>query len=245
VPDLKHQLWFIRYALFITFAFAVFLFSFSRHFKKYMQLCIATLVLTAGLGIISMIAIMPSNEISTYFVGLILVFIFGYTFFKLRFIWATLVGWLLVIDYEIVALGLGLYPLPMLLNHNYFFLSSNILCMFAGYSIELSARKEFMQARLLAAEKLKVDNSNRVLEKAVRERTEQLVNANEDLKQEIAERIQAEEALKASDEKYRTINESIEEGDFELDLAGNVTFCMIRCQYVGYPLRTAGMNNRD
>jgi PAS domain S-box-containing protein len=247
VPDLKHQLWFIRYALFIPFAFAVFLFSFSRHFKKYMQFCIAAVVIAAGLGIIAMIRIMHFMDVYTYYVGVILVFIFGYTFFKLRFIWASLAGWLLVLAYEIVAVSFIESPLLTILNHNYFFLSSNILCMFAGYSIELSARKEFMQARLLEAEKLKVDNSNRVLEKAVRERTEQLVNANEDLKQEIADKEQAEEALKASEEKYRTIIESIEEGYFELDLAGNVTFCNDSlCSIVGYPREELlGMNNRD
>lgn len=247
VPDVKYQLWFIRYGLFIPFAFAVFLFSFSRHFKKYMQFCVASVVLAAGLGIIAMIRIMHFTDVYTYYVGVILVFIFGYTFFKLRFIWASLVGWLLVISYEIVAVSFVESPLLTVLNHNYFFLSSNILCMFAGYSIELSSRKEFMQARLLAAEKLKVDNSNRLLEKSVRERTEQLVNANQDLKQEIAEREQAEEALKASEEKYRTIIESIEEGYFELDLAGNVTFCNDSlCSIVGYPREDLlGMNNRD
>ncbi len=247
VPDVKYQLWFIRYALFIPFALAVFLFSFSRHFKQYIQFSIATVVLAAGLGIIAMIRIMHFTDVYTYYVGVILVFIFGYTFFKLRFIWASLVGWLLVIAYEIVAVSFIQSPLLTILNHNYFFLSSNILCMFAGYSIELSARKEFMQARLLAAEKLKVDNSNRLLEKAVRERTEQLVNANEDLKQEIAERKQAEEALKASEEKYRSIIESIEEGYFELDLAGNVIFCNDSlCSIVGYAREDLlGMNNRD
>jgi len=111
VPEMKHQLWFIRYVLFIPFTFVVFLFSFSRHFKKYMQLSIAFVVMVAGLGIINMIRIMPFAEMHTYYVGLILVFIFGYTFFKLRFIWATLTGWLLVIAYEIVAIWLMQAPI--------------------------------------------------------------------------------------------------------------------------------------
>ena len=63
VPEMKHQLWFIRFALFIPFTFAVFLFSFSRHFKKYMQLSIAAIVMAGGLGIIAMIRIMPFTEI--------------------------------------------------------------------------------------------------------------------------------------------------------------------------------------
>lgn len=247
IPEMKHQLWFIRYAIFIPFALCFFLFSFSRHFKKYMQLSIAAVIMAAGLGIIAMIRIMPFTEIYSYYVGLILVFIFGYTFFKLRFIWATITGWLLVIAYEIAAIWLIQSPITVLINHNFFFLSSNILCMFASYSIELYSRKDFIQARLLAAEKLKVDNSNRKLEKAVKDRTEQLVNANEDLKEEIVERKHAEEALKASEERYRTIIESIEEGYFELDLSGNLMFFNDSlCNIVGYSREELmGRNNRD
>jgi two-component system cell cycle sensor histidine kinase/response regulator CckA len=62
------------------------------------------------------------------------------------------------------------------------------------------------------------------LERRVEERTAQLAKANEELQGEISERKQAEEALKESEEKYRTILESIEEGYFEVDLEGNLTF---------------------
>ncbi len=44
------------------------------------------------------------------------------------------------------------------------------------------------------------------------------------LKQEIAERNRAEENVRQSEEKYRTILESMAEGYYELDTSGNLKF---------------------
>ncbi len=57
---------------------------------------------------------------------------------------------------------------------------------------------------------------------------------------------QAVEALRLSEEKYRTILENIEEGFFEVDLAGNFTFFNISlCQLMGYSREELlGMNYR-
>ena len=49
------------------------------------------------------------------------------------------------------------------------------------------------------------------------------------------ERKRAEEALQKGEEKYRNILESIQEGYFELDLAGNYTFVNdANSRYLGY-----------
>jgi PAS domain S-box-containing protein len=67
----------------------------------------------------------------------------------------------------------------------------------------------------------------------------------ESLKAEIVDRVQAEEALRESEEKYRTILQSIEEGYYEVDLAGNLTFFNDSiCRQLGYSRdELMGMNN--
>lgn len=58
---------------------------------------------------------------------------------------------------------------------------------------------------------------------------------------------EADNALRESSEKYRTILESIEEGYFETDLEGNLTFTNDpSCKILGYPCnQLLGMNTHD
>ncbi|MGA2526804.1 MAG: HD domain-containing phosphohydrolase [Smithellaceae bacterium] len=58
---------------------------------------------------------------------------------------------------------------------------------------------------------------------------------------------QAEESLRVSEEKYRTILENIEDGYYEVDLNGNFTFFNASmCRILGYPQEEMmGMNNRQ
>ena len=73
------------------------------------------------------------------------------------------------------------------------------------------------------------------------------IECNVGLFQNISARLKSEEALRQSEEKYRSILESIEEGYFEVDLAGNFTFInRALCKITGYtPEDLIGTNNRD
>jgi len=67
-----------------------------------MQPIISAIMYLTGLAIIVMI-IFAANIANhyTYYAGLILIFVFGYTFIKARFIYATIAGWSIVASYEI------------------------------------------------------------------------------------------------------------------------------------------------
>ncbi len=224
VPEIKEQIWVIRYAVFVPYVFLMFLFSFTGYFARHWQICVATIIVIAGLGIIEMILIAPYPANYLYYAGLILVIIFGYTFFKLRFIWATLAGWISRHRIRCAAGWVIDTPIHIFLSNNFFFLSGNIIGMFACYSIELYCRKVFIKTRLLKAEKRKVKASNRELEKRVRERTTQLVDINNELRNEVTERKIAENAARESELKFKCLSENSPEIIYTLDYNGSFSY---------------------
>ncbi len=100
---------------------------------------------------------------------------------------------------------------------------------------------------MLDTEKSKVNAANLELEKGVAERTSQLVIMNKDLEQEISERKRSAEALRVSEEKYRTILESMQEGYFEVDLTGKLKFFNeSAAKILGYSMQEmANLDYRD
>jgi signal transduction histidine kinase/ActR/RegA family two-component response regulator len=185
VPQLKTIFWFIRFGIVSPILIAVFLLTYTGIFKKYMQFIISCIMFLTGFGIIVMIVLAARIQNYSYYAGLILIFIFGYTFIRARFIYALVAGWSIVICYEISAIWLSHTPFTTLVTNNYFFISANIIGMFISYFLELSTRKEFYMRILLEQEKENVKIANNALEKRVADRTRQLSDTNRDLKNEI------------------------------------------------------------
>ncbi|MBW2094584.1 MAG: response regulator [Deltaproteobacteria bacterium] len=203
VPELKTTLWAIRFGVVCPFLLGVIGFSYFPIFRHFFQFSVASAMIVAGSAIIYMIAILPPPVNQTYYAGLILVFIWGYTFTRVRFIWATSAGWILVALYEFVAIGLTKSPVSVLMNNNFFFISSNLVGMFACYFIEYYTRRDFFLAFKLEKEQDKVKSANRRLEKIVMKRTAQIQAKNKELSDEIEERKSAEKERKKLESKLQ------------------------------------------
>jgi signal transduction histidine kinase/ActR/RegA family two-component response regulator len=82
--------------------------------------------------------------------------------------------------------------MSILISNNFFFISANLVGMFACYYIEHYARRDFYLAHLLEQEQEKIVEANQILEKIVQDRTSQLIETNKSLRMEIEERKTAE-----------------------------------------------------
>ena len=152
--DMVYKFWFVRYAILLPTGTLAFVSTFSKNLYKWIQPLLGLNIIVAGLCINYMILIAPSPISENYYAGLILIFIYSYSFLRINFMWATFSGWFIVLSYELSAIFILETPAEVLINNNFFFISANILGMFSNLSFEYQARKKFHTAR-------KLDISNR------------------------------------------------------------------------------------
>ncbi|MGA2527471.1 MAG: PAS domain S-box protein [Smithellaceae bacterium] len=224
MPEQKSTIWFIRFVIVCPVLFGTFLASFSKSFERYMQPLLAGVYILAGGGIICMIVIAPPPVNYSYYAGLLLVFMWGYTFIRILFIWASLAGWVLVALYEIAAIWISPTPFAVLLNNNFFFISANVIGMLACYSIEFYARRDFFLTQQLEIEREKINKVNQELEERVEKRIADYQIINRALEQEITGHEQAEEALRQSESKYRFMTDNVADIIWTVDMNLNFTY---------------------
>ncbi|MGD9210709.1 MAG: ATP-binding protein, partial [Desulfobacteraceae bacterium] len=183
-PDLIKEFWFIRLGI-ITPMFTIgLLYSYHSSYLKYWQYVFSFYVLMAGANHIAIMWIGPSPDSHIYYVGMVVVLVFAYTFIRLRFMIATISGWLVMLMYILFAAFIN-PPTNMILIYNSIFLFSiNFIGTIICYIAEVDARRNFFLSWLLEQEQKKVNNVNQMLEKRVAERTAELSLANIELKKE-------------------------------------------------------------
>ena len=184
IPEMRNSIWLVRFALVVPCLIAVIIYSYQPGFERFFQQFVSLVMIVAGLGINIMMALIPSEIGHSYYAGLILVFIWGYSFTRIRFLWATSAGWLIVISYEIIAVYLKNTPHPILLSNNFFFISANAIGMCVCYAIEYYGRSNFYITYLLDKEREKIKSANQRLEHIVDNRTAELVSVKDLLEKE-------------------------------------------------------------
>ncbi len=225
MPEHKQIPWLIRYLIVCPALLVALVVTFYPRLHGCMQPMMSFIFTLSGLGIVAMIAVAPEPINQLYYTGLILVFIFGYTFVYLRFLWASLGGWIIVAVYEAVALSTGT-PTMILIINSFFLICANIAGMMGCYSIEYAQRRNYFLSQLLDQEQRTIREANELLERRVAERTETLERTNRQLLREIEDRHRLEGQLKRA-EKMETI------GNLAAGVAHDLNNILVGL--VGYP----------
>ena len=149
VPHLLREAWTVRGGI-GALGLAVFALSYRPWFRRVWQPVYAIVLALAGVGLIYLLAIDPGPVTSGFgFNGPALLIVAAYVLFRLRFVWATAVGWAVVVAYVFVGLFVRELPVGRFVGSLIFFSTANGVGMFAAYALERYVRRLFVQAETL------------------------------------------------------------------------------------------------
>jgi len=132
----------------LLFVTAIFL-TYRKWGVRNFQFLIGMTVLLGGVGIIGMTLLFESIGWYSYYPGLILAVIYAHVLLRLRFIYATLITWSIILMYATATISLSVTPYEIYMNNIFFLVSSNIMGMFASYWLEYYMKAVFWNTRLL------------------------------------------------------------------------------------------------
>jgi signal transduction histidine kinase/ActR/RegA family two-component response regulator len=183
-PSLVRECYIIRYGILTPFFLLGWFYSFYPGFLKNWQYLFAIDVVFAGILQVSIIWLGQSPDLHLYYVGIITILVFGYAFIRLRFIFAVISCWLVMIMYILFAAFISPPSPNMLVFNSIVIFSISVIGMIICYMAEIDSRRNFFLSWLLEQEQEKVTNVNHMLEKRVTERTAELRLMNSELKRE-------------------------------------------------------------
>jgi two-component system cell cycle sensor histidine kinase PleC len=149
----------VRFAV-VALILSVFLFTFHRLFQRFMQAALAVAMLTSGMGIIAMTAIMGPPFNSLYYAGLFLVVSYCGSLIRLHFRHSALISIWLFVCYQLVGLWINPIPLPVFVSNDFFLGVACGVGLFAAYIQELYFRKAYVAQKT-------VEEKNRLASEAL------------------------------------------------------------------------------
>ncbi|MCK5052175.1 MAG: HD domain-containing protein [Candidatus Cloacimonetes bacterium] len=208
--ELRNLMWLIRFSVIVPIGFLVLITSYATDFDKYRDLTMSFTMILFGVGILLMTIIAPKPVDFAYYAILMVTFVFVYTFIGIRFIWATLTGIFILLCYEITAFFILETPMAIIGRNNFIFLSTNVVGMFAAYSIEFYSRRDFFITKILESNQDEMFKLNEKLEDRISEQTAELVKTNKGLIKEIKIREKVEKELLSANVKLnKLLNDTV------------------------------------
>ena len=151
-PEYQVFAWVFRLSA-LAYAGLVFTLTFHPAFERYNRLPLGTTGLGVGLSIIAILHLQPLEATAYFYPALILSTFYTYNFIGTRFIYALAIDIIVVLTYNLVFGIVHDYPMPILLTHNFFIISANLMGGGAGYLAEYQRRQVFLREMELDGER--------------------------------------------------------------------------------------------
>jgi len=208
--ELRNLMWLIRFCVIMPIGFLVIITSYAPDFDKYRDITMAFTMILFAIGILLMTIITPKPVDFAYYAILMVTFVFVYTLIGIRFISATLTGMIILLCYEVTAILILNSPMTVVVRNNFIFISTNIIGIFAAYSIEFYSRRDFFITKIFEYNQQEMFKLNEELEDRIREQTAELIKTNKGLIKEIKSRVDIEDKLRSTNIKLnKLLNDTI------------------------------------
>ncbi|HEX7760777.1 MAG TPA: ATP-binding protein [Caulobacteraceae bacterium] len=165
----------IRYGIVCPILLGIFGLTFLPAFFRIGQWALALAMLSTGLGVVVMTAIMPPPFNSLYYAGIIMVVIYCSSLIRLKYRFGVMISLLLVTGYQASAIWINPIPRNILVSNDFFLVMATAVGLFSGYLQELYIRKAY------AARKI-VDEARQVADAANQAKSEFLATMSHEIR---------------------------------------------------------------
>lgn len=205
VPDEARTIWLIRF-VYCSAALVFLAFTFTERYRRVMQPALCALSFLTGLGIVVMVGVVAPEKGALYYVGILLAIQWTYAVLQLRFNWATAAALAVVASYELTAVWHRPTSFEVFVNNNFFLLSTVIIGMLAGYTIERGVRSDFIQRRLIDEQRAQLAVRNRDLDSALQATLEEVKAKARELQ------LSRSRIVASADQERRKIERNLHDG---------------------------------
>jgi two-component system cell cycle sensor histidine kinase PleC len=180
--DVAHYMLVIRYGVVSPILLGILGLTFSPLFLRVGQWALSTAMLSSGLGVVMMTAIMPAPFNSQYYAGIIMVVIYCGSLIRLKFSYSVMISIFLVMSYQVSAIWLNPIPHAMLISNDFFLVMANAVGLFSGYIQELYIRRTYASRKIIEMKNEVTKILLRESDKANKAKGEFLANMSHELR---------------------------------------------------------------
>ena len=155
----------IRYGIVTPILLGIFALTFFPLFFRIAQPVLGLAMLSSGLGVLAMTAIMPPPYNRLYYAGLIMVVSYCGSLIRLKFKYSVMIAILLFVAYQAVCVWINPIPFEYYISNNFFLTMATGVGLFSAYIQELYIRRAYVGQKI-AEEKNRI--ASEALEESVR-----------------------------------------------------------------------------